>query len=264
MIRLDLFEHLQEAMSAPQEAQLLDLLHEFDAVIAALEDHAVLEVAADALLQLATIVEAKYVGVIEEVKAEVQPRPFRDPVVSIDFFDGFVRQSMVVEFDEFIEPIPLLPLPSYVEGDWTAPHDLRSDYISEPAMVQVIRDAMIDDVAVLLDALPDRQPPVDIDVIKDLSHGEEIEVWTTELVAMMEKLQQRKRKTISLLDLVCTLELSRTQSERKRCLIDLWMTFLLGKHPYQLRRSAHDFYSLVGICVDYDKDQTKPLCTFDA
>ncbi|MBD1822986.1 hypothetical protein H6F89_32205 [Cyanobacteria bacterium FACHB-63] len=254
MIRLDLFEHLQAAMSAPQEAQLLDLLREFDAVISGLEDRAVLEVAANALLQLATIVEAKYVGVIEAVKAEVQPRGARDPVVSIDFFDAFVRRSMVVDFEEFIEPIPLLPLPCNLEGDWSVPHDLRSNYISEAAVAQAIREAMIDDAVVLLDALPDRQPLIDIDAIKDLSHGEEIEAWTTELVAMMEKLQQRKRKTISLLDLVCTLEISRTQSGRKRCLIDLWMTFLLGKHPYQLRRAAHNFYSLVGIEVVCEPD----------
>ncbi|MCU0551626.1 MAG: hypothetical protein MUC48_19965 [Leptolyngbya sp. Prado105] len=264
MIRLDLFEHLQEAMSAPQEVQLLDLLQEFDAVISELDDQSVLEVAADALLQLASIVEAKYVGVIEAVKAEVQPRESRDPVVSIDFFECFVRRSMVVDFDEFIEPVPLLPLPAHVEGDWAVPYDSRcfahqrcSDYISESTMVQVIHEAMIDDAAVLLDALPDRKPSIDIDAIKELSHGEEIEVWTTELIAMMEKLQQRKRKSISLLDLVCTLESSRTQSERKRCLIDLWMTFLLGNHSYQLRRSAHDFYSLVGIKVVCEQNQNE-------
>lgn len=262
MIRLDLFEHLQDAMSAPQAAQLLDLLREFDAAILELDDQSVLEVAADAILQLAAIVEAKYVGVVEEVKAQVQPRGSRDPVVPIDFFDCFVRQSMIVDFDEFIEPIPLLPLPSNVGGDWSVPNDFRSDYISEPAMVQAIREAMIDDAAALLDALPDRKPPqlpLDIDAIKHLSHGEEIEGWTTELVAVMEKLQKRRRKSISLLDLVCTLELSRSQPRQKKCLIEMWMTFLLGRHPYQLRRSAHDFYSLVGIEVvcEHDRNELK-------
>lgn len=115
-------------------------------------------------------------------------------------------------------------------------------------MVQVIRDAMIDDAAALLDALPDRTAELqDVDAIMHLSHGEEIEVWTKELVSMMEKLQHRKRKSISLIDLICTLEISQTQSKRKDCLIELWLAFLLGKHSYRLRRTAHDFYSPVGI-----------------
>lgn len=133
------------------------------------------------------------------------------------------------------------------------PKEPISNYISESAMVQVIRDVMIDDAVALLDALPDRSAsPLEFGGIMNLSHGEEIEVWTQELASMMGKLQNRKRKPISLLDLICTLEASRTGLERKACLIDLWLAFLLGSHDYRLRRMSHDFYSPVGIEIVVD------------
>ncbi|MGG6264336.1 hypothetical protein ACQ4M3_00340 [Leptolyngbya sp. AN03gr2] len=50
-----------------------------------------LEVAADAILQLATIVEAKYIGVIEEVKARLRSSASRDPIVPINFFGHALR-----------------------------------------------------------------------------------------------------------------------------------------------------------------------------
>lgn len=122
-----------------------------------------------------------------------------------------------------------------------------ANYISESAMVQVTRDAMIDDAAALLDALPDASGTAQADrnveqqnfnALMHLLHGGEIEVWTKELVSMLEKLQSRKRKSISLLDLICTLELSRIQSKCKDCLIELWLAFLLGKHRTEIRSIA--------------------------
>jgi hypothetical protein len=251
MIRLDipLFEHLQEAISFPQEAQLLELLQEFDAAMLELEERHQLEVAADAILQLATIVHARYVGVIEQVK--VQSTGLKDPVVPIDFFDRFVRQSMLVNFEQFIEPIPLLPSPAPLEENWSMPDHFFMKYLSEAEMVDAIHESMIDDAGALLDALPDRnveQP--DFNAIVHLSHGEEIQGWTDALVAMMEKLQHRKYGAVSLLDLIFMLKTSRIESKRKECLIDLWLAFLLGNHDYRLRRTAHDFYSPVGIQVE--------------
>jgi hypothetical protein len=259
VIRLDipLFEHLQDAISAPQEAQLLELLREFDAAMLELDDQHQLPVAADAILQLATIVEAKYVGVIEQVKAQVRSGASSDPIVPNDFFDRFVRQSMVVNFDQFIEPVSKRSLP--LDGEWEMRSGYRAApltdfYADDPARACEVLDAVIDDAAAMLDALPDRSAHLpDFDALLDLSHGEGIGTWTQELVSMMEKLQNRKRQPISLLDLICTLEGSRTDSERKECLIDLWLAFLLGKHAYALRRTAHDFYSPVGIeIVVYD------------
>ncbi|MEP0919766.1 hypothetical protein NC981_23345 [Leptolyngbya sp. DQ-M1] len=251
-LEIPLFDSLQDAIASPQDAQLLDLLREFDAAIANLDDRHVLEVASEAILRLAMIVEAKYVGVIEGVQAEVQASQSRDPIVPIDFFDRYVRQSMLVNLDQYIEPIPLLPLPVQLEGDWAIASALDLGCVSEPEMMQAIQEAMIDDAAVLLEGLPDRNAasqPMDLDAVKHLAHGEELDHWSAELVEAIEKLQTRKRKSISLLDLVCTLESSRTRSKRKDCLIDLWLAFLLGKHSYHLCRIAHDFYSMVGIKV---------------
>lgn len=68
----------------------------------------------------------------------------------------------------------------------------------------------------LLDALPDRNAEQkQLDAIKKPSHREEIEIGTEELVSIMQKLQKRKRESVSLLDLVGTLVVPRGQLERK-------------------------------------------------
>lgn len=181
MIQLEipLFDHLQIALSAPQEAELLDLLRLFDTAISGLEDRVCLAVAADAIVQLATIFEAKYGEVSKQVaqfKADVRGER-NEPVVSIDFFDRFVRQSMMVNFDQFIEPIERLPLPSHLNIEGLTLNEFQADYISEAAMTQAILDVVIDDAAALLDALPDRTlEQKQLDDIQNLSHGEEIEV----------------------------------------------------------------------------------------
>ncbi|BAU15431.1 hypothetical protein LEP3755_59890 [Leptolyngbya sp. NIES-3755] len=120
---------------------------------------------------------------------------------------------------------------------------------------------MIDDAAAMLEALPDRNPnqtleQPDFSNIIDLAHGEQIEGWTEELKTTINRLQSRKRKSISLLDLVCALE-SRHHASRQDCLVKTWLAFLLGNHPYQLHRTAHDFYSAVGIEVIYEHDQNE-------
>lgn len=249
-LEIPLFDHLQDAISSPEDVSLLALLQEFDATIASLEDRVCLEIAGDAIVQLAAVFEAKHLGLFQEiaqVKAQVNTAR-NEPVVPVEFFDRFVRQSMVVNFAPFIEPIPMLQLPDEDrDWDWALQTDFHQ--MSESAMVQTVLDVMIDDAAALLDALPDLNAEQKLDAIKELSHGEEIESWTTELVASVEQLQRRKSKPVSFLDLICTLEISRGRSKRKSCLIDLWLAFLLGKHEYQLHRTAHDFYSTVGIEV---------------
>ncbi len=212
-------------------------------------------------VQLATIFEAKYGEVSKQVaqfKADVRGER-NEPVVPIDFSDRFVRQSMMLNFDQFIEPIERLPLPSHLDVEGLTPNEFQADYISEAAMTQAILDVVIDDAAALLDALPDRtaDSPLEssgIANIVGLAHGEQIDVWTEELKTTINRLQRRKRKSISLLDLICALE-SRHQASRQDCLVKTWLAFLLGSHPYELHRTAHDFYSVVGIEVVWEDDQ---------
>jgi len=259
MIQLDipLFDQLQDAIASPQDAELLELLRLFDATMLELDDLTCLRVAGDAIVQLATIFEAKYGEVskqVEQVKAQVSGTR-NEPIVPIDFFDRWVRQSMIINLDQFVEPVAQLPLP--FDGEWEMPSayswtTATDFYQTDSAQVHQVLDAVIDDVAELLESLPGRTngtlERTEVDHILDLAHGEEIDAWTVELSSTIERLQKRKRRSISLLDLVCALE-SQTHASRQNCLIQTWLTFLLGKHPYQLHRKAHDFYSAVGIEV---------------
>ncbi len=217
-------------------------------------------------VQLATIFEAKYGEVskqVEQVKAQLRGSR-NEPIVPQDFFDRWVRQSMLVNLDQFIEPAADLPFP--VEDEWecgamSSKTTLIDFYQADSARVREVLDSAIDDAAAMLEDLPDRNADSTLEAsgiinIINLAHGKQIDGWTEELKTTIKRMQSRKRKSISLLDLICALE-SRHHASRQDCFIKTWLAFLLGKHSYQLRRTAHDFYSTVGIEVIYEYDQNE-------
>jgi hypothetical protein len=246
-LTIPLFDQIQDAIVTPGEADLLEFLRAFDQTISELDDQSQLEVGATLILQLAILLEAKYAGEVE--KTGQFETSEAGPVVSIDFFDRFVRQSISFSFDPFIEPIPLLQIPGAEEADWRMyPYFQMEQSVNSP-LVQEVLDAVIDDAAALLETLPDRTEQQQMDAIKALSHGEQIQTWSEELQWVVEVLQQRKKKQMPFLDLIYTLKLSRPQSSLIDCFTEMWITLMLGNHPYTLIRGANDFYSAIGIEV---------------
>ncbi|BAU15432.1 hypothetical protein LEP3755_59900 [Leptolyngbya sp. NIES-3755] len=98
-----------------------------------------LQVAGEAIVQLATIFEAKYGEVskqVEQVKAQVSGSR-NEPIVPQDFFDRWVRQSMMVNLDQFIEPVAQLPFP--IEGEWECGAVSSITTLTEPIFIKRIQ-----------------------------------------------------------------------------------------------------------------------------
>ena len=74
-----------------------------DATIAPLSTRQQLQVAGDAIAQIAQIVQQRSLLTFEEINSMMQDE---GPVVRADFFDKFIRQSMHVDFAQFVEPPP--------------------------------------------------------------------------------------------------------------------------------------------------------------
>jgi hypothetical protein len=100
---------------------------------------------------------------------------------------------------------------------------LTDFYHADSARVGEVLDSVIDDAAAMLEALPDRNADSTLELpgivnIMDLAHGEQIDAWMEELKPTIGRLQSRRRKFISLLDLICALE-SRHHASRQDCFI---------------------------------------------
>ena len=241
---------VQEAIHKPQEANLLHLLKAFDVAVAqaeseGLDNQSLLKVAGEAISKIADVFEAKYGTVLEEIRASGASD---GPVMAIDAFDRYVRSSMQIDFAQYIEPIPMLNLPSSSNDFYSGWNGSSAYREVEASVVSEVSQSILEDWMELLEHLPDLSEKQKLTEIHDLSHGEEIEVWSQELRSLIEQLRKRKKKNLPFLDLVYALKRQKDQT-LKESSSELWLTFLLGDHPYQLRRTAHDFYSAIGIEV---------------
>ncbi len=142
----------------------------------------------------------------------------------------------------------MLSLPSSSDGFYGGWQNLSAYQEVEASVISEVSQSVLEDWRGLLEGLPDLSEKQKMEEIHDLSHGEEIEAWSKELRLIVEKLRKRKKKNLPFLDLVYALKRHKDQT-LKTCSSELWLTFLLGDHPYQLRRKAHDFYSVIGIEV---------------
>jgi hypothetical protein len=105
-LELPLWEVLKDATALPELANLPDLWASLDSALVPLATSEQLEVAGDALVQIAEIIHERSLLAFEEIDSVLQEE---GPILAEDFFDRFVRQSMQVDFEQFIEPPSRLP-----------------------------------------------------------------------------------------------------------------------------------------------------------
>ncbi len=228
---------LQAAISAPEAADLHQLWQAFDTAIVDLDDQSLLKVAGDAIAQIAAILAAKTGMTLEEVMASVAQD---GPVMRLDEFEGYVRQTMQIDLEPYIEPIPMLDVPSQPDRPWAAWTAFQAYQAVESSIVSEVSTSVLEDWIELLQGLTDVSEVAQMEKIKELSHGENIEVWSAQLRACLEKLRSKPDQAIAFLDLVKRMKLPASE---------VWLAFLLGDHAYQLRRRDEDFYSATGLEV---------------
>jgi hypothetical protein len=105
-LELDLWAVLQEASSDPLEAEFSPIWQALEQVLPNLRVVEQLQTAAKTIGQIADIFQVQAESVFEELDATATQDGPRMPE---EAFDRYVRQSMAIDFDDYIEEPALLP-----------------------------------------------------------------------------------------------------------------------------------------------------------
>jgi hypothetical protein len=155
--QLSLWDLLAEATRVPLDAQLWMLFEDLDEAIAALPTEQQISVAGEGLARVGEIVGLRAESYLQEINYLLHPE--QEPVMALDVFDRYVRQSMVVDFEQFCAA---LELPEVERGY------VRS--VVEPMSEEEVR-------AVVVAAIHDEEPESPF----ALAHDEDIGGWSARI-----------------------------------------------------------------------------------
>jgi hypothetical protein len=114
-LELDLWDVLSTARQTPEDANLPMVFKLLDLTLVDLDTRSQLRIAGEAVCQIADLFCDRSSFLFEELHSRAVKG---EPIMADDAFDRYVRQSMVVDFDQFIEPLQSLPrkTPEYTEN----------------------------------------------------------------------------------------------------------------------------------------------------
>jgi hypothetical protein len=99
ILQLSLWDLLAEATRVPLDAQLWMLFEDLDEAIADLPIEQQISVAGEGLARVGEIVGLRAESYLQEINYLLHPD--QEPVMALDAFDRYVRQSMVVDLEQF-------------------------------------------------------------------------------------------------------------------------------------------------------------------
>lgn len=215
-LELDLWQELEEAAAVPQLAQLNKLCDLLDQALSQLPESQQLVVAGNAIGQIAQIYARRFQWLIaswEEAHAELDTTL---PVLSVEEMEAWVRQTMSVELDAFVQQ-PAIKRQRQKRTE-LSPADSLAGPVEKETLLETF-DSQIE--------AAESMNKNGIDSSVDL---EDVSQWTR---AVAQRLEQLRFKTISLTEL---------QQELGMPLIEVWLGVLLsGQEAYQLEQWG-DFY----------------------
>jgi hypothetical protein len=226
-IDLPVWEAIKVAASEPEEADLGLLWQEVEAAIFQGKGTANvnlgclgrLQVAGEAISQITDLFELRSQLAFESIQAVGSDD---GPVMSGDAFDRYVRQSMQIDFDIYIEPLSSLPR--------------KVSEFSESEEVEGMQSVVAEiDRKVLLEAI--LSEPVDPETAYKeaigLAHDEDVSAWGAAISARLEEWGE----PVSLLALQGSIEMP---------LVQVWLALLLNGMTLEQRG---DFYQTEQVWV---------------
>ena len=114
-LELDLWEVISTARQTPEDANLPMVFRLLDLTLVDLDTRSQLRIAGEAVCQIADLFCDRSSFLFEELHSRAVNG---EPSMADDAFDRYVRQSMVVDFEQFIEPLQSLPrkAPEYAKN----------------------------------------------------------------------------------------------------------------------------------------------------
>jgi hypothetical protein len=105
-LELNLWDVLSTARQTPEDANLPMMFKLLDLTLVDLDTRSQLRIAGEAVCQIADLFCDRSNFLFEELHSRAVKG---EPIMADDAFDRYVRQSMAVDFDQFIEPLQSLP-----------------------------------------------------------------------------------------------------------------------------------------------------------
>lgn len=177
-------------------------------------------IAGEVITRLADLFVNAAEQVFEELDATTAPD---GPAMTIQQFLPYVRQSMEIDFTQFVGGFERASSRGSYAPRITAPEDLGD----EQTFVATVDPATLADAISGLDTA--RSQNLDLETALELAHIEDVEAWTRAISTYFEATEA---PIASLQTLQQSLDLS---------WIELWLGLLLG--GYRLERQGEDFYA---------------------
>ncbi|PSM45817.1 hypothetical protein C7Y66_28375 [Chroococcidiopsis sp. CCALA 051] len=235
-LELNLWEVLSEAALAPEDADLQQLWLMLESTVAPLELQDKLRIAAEAIAKMAQLVRDRSLLTMEELQALGSDE---GPVMPLDAFDRYVRQTMQVDFEQFIEPLPSLPRKTPECQPNQFPDDGRS-------VVAVL------DKEILLQALPESEIDSQLDnnamkqKLLDIAHAEDVSAWVDAIANYFGNTKAEYLTLAHLVREVQDLVVPENEVKGSSPLVKTWLALLLGGFQLEQRLG---FYDIEGIWV---------------
>jgi hypothetical protein len=216
-LQLPLWDLLREANTAPNEANLRQLLDGLETALSNLNTLGQLQVAAEAIAQIVQVFEGRSALAFEELEATNSDE---GPVMSQNAFDRYVRQTMEVNFEQFIEPLESLPRK-------TREPQIQSE---EPSSVvgELDREALLQALDEEMNQHPGLTEVEAFNGAIALAHDEDISTWVKTIASWM--VEQN----------VSTIPLVQLQQSVEMPLVQLWLALLLGEYAIEQRGEFYE------------------------
>ena len=224
-IELDLWTALRDASADPIAAEFPLIWQALDKFLPSLSITHQLEIASRAIAQVTDIFETQAGLIFEALEATAT---LNGPTMAVDAFDRYVRQSMEIDFEDYIEAVPS---PERLPRTDRSPEDKFYSQVKSIDKSELI--AALHEEILLSDAIVPESA-------MSVAHGEDISVW---IELIRSKLDQMNGAT----------EFQYLLAHINLEWVELWLGLLLG--GYELSRGIErfqkpeDFYSLTDLWI---------------
>lgn len=217
-LELELWQELEEATQAPRFVNFDLLWSMLLEVIQPLPQAQQLAIAGHAIEQMAEVIRLRSTLLMSEWEAAYSAEDPEAPTIEMELINAWVRQSMTVDLDTFVEQ-PRLTRRQSVKVK-LAPTDSVVGEV-EPAALQKMLDEM------------EKQKSA-ADMVRDLAGEEDIAAWSALIREWLQS--DSNENSISLFQL---------WQQMQRPWVEIWLGLLLG--GFELRQSGQFYESEVWI-----------------
>ena len=208
-LELNLWEAIASASQSPNEADLPMVFNLLDLILVELDTRSQLRVAGDAVGQITDLFCDRSNLCFEHLLAYAN---HGEPMMSDHAFDRYVRQSVVVDFEQFIQPLKSLPRRS---SEKIKDGDSVVGAVDKEVLLQVLEQEH-------LLSWEDK-----LDLALSIAHDEDISAWI-EAIAVCLKSNAAPMRFLDL------------RNSMKLPIVEIWLGLLLGDFKLLQKGAFYD------------------------